>query len=238
MRVQLLSCLVALVLAVPGTASADLVTLPIGDDGFDFGLSGLDFEYAYEEAEVNGVPVWLAGPNGSDIRGRIWITALFGGVDLTSDGTVTRSSYTFGPGHIRASASWTTPNGVERSGSYHGVVESASIDLCEQQLSDEDMCGDVWGDSNGDLFIRLGAGRFERPLARALGVRGLVTGGSVLMGIDGVTGDPSSRLRLAGSSGGSADVDLYTRVVPEPSAWLMMGLGAGAVLLRRSYARR
>jgi PEP-CTERM motif len=110
-----------------------------------------------------------------------------------------------------------------------------TIELCEQELSEEDMCGDSFGESRGELFVRLGSGHFDRALAAALGVGRLVIDGEVEMGIDGVTGQPSSLVRLAGSAGGSADVNLYASEVPEPSTWLMVGLGA---LLYRRQARR
>lgn len=133
---------------------------------------------------------------------------------LTVDPAGGQSVYTYGPGTLHIDAvlgglhgAFTAPTGV------------FSIHVCEG-------CDSLFGGSLADDFIvPLGTGRFNKTLARILGVVPDTAGGLADFGLEAITGDPTSRVRQAFDHRGFVSV-LISAAIPEPS---MLALGLSAV---------
>ena len=83
----------------------------------------------------------------------------------------------------------------------------------------------------------LGAGRFDKALARLFGVHYKTTGGEILLGLEDIEGEPDTVTRIAVDHRGEADLDIYTQAVPEPTL-VVLGLASAVGWMARQRARQ
>jgi hypothetical protein len=218
MRTFFRASVIAFALLPPRLAAASELQLELIEPFVDFGPAGasLGSEFGFRDLFLDGV--YLETPWFSNFSGDVSIET--GPASLIvddSDPNVTQSHYDFDPGIFTLTVHWTDQFGTAMQGQYVAPVLDLLIDVtCEQELSMQD-CGDIYGESHGPMSAFMGPGMFDPNLAAILRLQR--PGGAFDffdLFLDGITGDPSDRLRLAGSAGGQLDLAIPVEV-PEPS---------------------
>jgi hypothetical protein len=135
------------------------------------------------------------------------------------------TGYDWGPGTLTLTLSGFDEDGNFVDGTFTASTRKFGFDVCEG-------CDDLFGGGLVDDFeIDLGAGLFDAPLAKLLGVSRHTIGGFIDFGLEDVSGDGNSESRSAFDHRGFAVLEIET-AIPEPGL-LTLGLIAGAAWLAR-----
>jgi hypothetical protein len=229
MRSSLPVILAAAILLVPRNSAASLIDIAILEPTLEFGTSGARLlESTFRDIYLDGV--WQPGPGDGGFVGAVeFDSAPLLSLTVSDDGQgLVSSRYEFGPGTLTLTAFWNDKFGSPAQGSFVAPLLGLTIDLCEQQLSTSD-CGDVFGESGGDALADFGTGVFDESLASALRIGRSGDLSPFRSFIDGVTGDPSDRFRLGGSSAGQEEMQIDVEL-PEPSALSLLLLSPIAAM--------
>ena len=214
----ILAGVVAAALWAPSIAAADVLTLIVsdfGELGVSFGLEPfrLSSPFFSDDFDVEGTVDVTSGPLLSQT--------------IDEDSEVT--SYRYGAGRLSLDAFGFTDEGDFVSGSFTAATLPFQIDV-------EEDADDLFGGGLADDFhIQLGAGRFDHALARLFEVHYKTAGGEMLLGLEDIEGGPDTVSRIAVDHRGGTDLDIYTRVVPEPTL-LALGLASAVGWMARKRA--
>jgi hypothetical protein len=206
----LLAAVVSAVLFAPSICNADVLTLVVsdfGEMGVSFGLAPFELSspFSSNEFDVEGSVSIVSGPL----------------LSQTVDEENAITSYVYGAGRLTLSAFGETDDGEFVSGGFSAATMPFQIDVEEDA---DDLFGGGLAD---DFWIVLGEGRFDKALARLFAVHYKTTGGEILLGLEDIEGGPETVTRIAVDHRGEADLDIYTRSVPEPT---LLGLGLASVV--------
>lgn len=213
----ILAGLVAVTLHAPAICVADVLTLTVTDGELSV-LFGLD-------------PFRLSSPftaNGLDVEGTVTIVSgslLSQSVDVPNGLT----SYAYGPGLLTLDGSGHTDDGTFLSGHFVAATEPFQIVVREGA----DML--FGGGLADDFAIGLGSGLFDPALAQLLRVQRHTSGGSIVLGLEAIDGDPDTRQRQGFDHRGFAELEIGTTSVPEPT---LLGLGLTSAIGWMALQRR
>ena len=225
--VVFLAAVTILVAPTPSTADTLFFRVTGGELLVDFGLQ--PFQLA-ESAEGEAFPVFDSVFVFFD---SVFATLVSGPlVDLDVDAVNGLTTYQYGAGTLTLDISAHRDDGPTAAGTAVFATQPFAFTVCEG-------CDTLFGGSNADDFeIQLGLGLFDPALAALLRIQEQTLGGSIDFGLEDITGDPSSSVRLAADHRGFADLEIDVVDVPEPAALLLMLTGGSAWLVRRRRTPR
>jgi hypothetical protein len=230
---------IALTLFLPRISTASTLEVTIVEPmGINFGPSGADFfSSGFDGLFLDGV-----------FQETPWFSGFAGGLELESgallsltltdfgDGRI-GSSYEYRPGTATLTVVWQDALGNQEEGAFVAPLLGLRVDIaCEAELSTE-ICGNPHGFSSGTAFALFGPGLFDPVLAALLGI---LPAGDPLefeVRLDEITGNPSSALRVSGSSGGQEKFSIGVEV-PEPPALSLLLLSLSSLAAFRSHRLR
>ena len=241
MKSPLRALAVAFALLLPCAANASEFHVLLNEPSVEFGPAGAIFYHGvppgFDDILIDGIPQetpWFTGFEG-EVSFETGPLESLTVEEAPSDPDRIISLYEFGPGTFTLTAHWTDQIGNSVQGHYVAPLLSLVLDIrCEQELSALN-CGDSSGGhgSLGDAFVSIGPGLFDDSLASILHLKKQGGAFEFEIALDGITGDPSDNLRLAGSASGSAPLDIPVEV-PEPSILSLLLL---APALSRRFRR-
>ena len=215
-----LAGVVSTLLFAPSICAADILTLIVSDSGelrVSFGVAPFELSspFSSNEFDVEGTVSIVSGPL----------------LSQTVDAENGITSYVYGAGHLTLDAFGETDDGTFVSGGFSAATLPFQIDV-------EEDADDLFGGGLADDFsIELGAGRFDKALARLFEVHYKTTGGEILLGLEAIDGGPDTFSRDGFDHRGGAALDISTRAVPEPTI-AVLGLASAVGWMARRRARQ
>jgi hypothetical protein len=231
----ILSVLVAVTLFVPRAAAASEILFRISDGGelaFDFGQQPVEISGPFTEVAIDGLVCCGAIDGSVDILSGPLLDLTVFPDGCGADPPCESSVYSYGPGTLSIDAQFELPDGSVGTGGFAGTILDFTISVCEG-------CDYLFGGSLADdIVINLGSGLFDPAFAWFLGVSGSTSGGTFVIGPEGITGDSTSRVRTGFSHSGYADLVVTTVTpVPEPGTMALSIVAVAAFSARRRRAR-